>query len=77
MGARMTRRIEKPAVGCHAKADHHRLSPRVMIQFDREMFDTLRARATAEHTSFAEQVRTYIEWGFEADRQAKQRWPEA
>jgi hypothetical protein len=35
--------------------------------FDPETFEAIRTRAVREQTSFAEQVRTLVEWGLEAE----------
>lgn len=37
------------------------------VVFPTEMFDRLRDQAVKLKTSFSEQVRTYIEWGFMAE----------
>jgi len=37
----------------------------VVCRFDDEQFEDIQARATAENTSFAEQVRLLCEWGLE------------
>ena len=39
---------------------------RVVCAFDEETFDQVRARAIAQNTSFAEQVRQLVDWGLEA-----------
>lgn len=41
---------------------------RIVVSFDDETFAAIRARACAEGTSFAEQVRILTEWGLEAER---------
>lgn len=38
-------------------------SRRIMISFDLETFEEIRARALKEHTGFATQVRLLCEWG--------------
>jgi hypothetical protein len=40
-------------------------SRRIVVQFDDETFGEIRRRAEAEGSSFAEQVRTLVEWGLE------------
>jgi hypothetical protein len=40
--------------------------PQIVIRFDRDTFDEIRARAVKEQTSFSEQVRKLIVWGLEA-----------
>lgn len=41
---------------------------RIVVAFDEETFAQVRKRAVSEKTSFAEQVRTLVEWGLlEAD----------
>ena len=40
---------------------------RVVITFDPETFEQVRNRADRLETSFAEQIRTLVEWGLEAD----------
>ncbi len=37
------------------------------INFDQEMFEEIKAFARRDNVSFAEQVRTLIQWGLEAD----------
>lgn len=39
---------------------------RVVVQFDEASFAEIRGLAKAERTSFAEQIRTLVEWGLEA-----------
>jgi hypothetical protein len=39
---------------------------RIVVAFPEETFADVRARAEKEGTSFAEQVRTLVEWGLEA-----------
>lgn len=36
---------------------------RVVVAFDDETFEAIRGRALVEQTSFAEQVRRFVEWG--------------
>lgn len=55
-----------PAVGCHDARDTMRERPQIVIRFDRDTFDEIRARAVKEQTSFSEQVRKLIVWGLEA-----------
>jgi hypothetical protein len=38
----------------------------ISIRFDDLTFETIRERAKTEKTSFAEQVRTLVEWGLES-----------
>ncbi|OWJ67423.1 hypothetical protein [Inquilinus limosus] len=38
---------------------------RIVVSFDRDTFEQIRQRAERERTSFAEQVRTLVEWGLE------------
>lgn len=40
---------------------------RIVVSLDDEMFAEVARRAEQNRTSFAEQVRTLIEWGLEAD----------
>lgn len=40
---------------------------RIIIEFDNEMFDEIRQRAIKHHTTFAEQVRTLVQWGLDED----------
>lgn len=52
----------------------HGLCKRIVVSFDDETFDTIRARAVENGTSFAEQVRELVEWGldtYKAERSAK------
>jgi hypothetical protein len=51
------------ALGCEPKGRPY--VRRINIDFDDEMFGAIRARADRERTSFAEQVRTFCEWGLE------------
>jgi hypothetical protein len=60
----MTRRRE-PAKGCCSPDDVNRLSPQTVVRFDRKTFAQIRAQAVSEQTSFSEQVRLLVEWGFE------------
>ncbi|WP_442580738.1 hypothetical protein ACSBOB_01675 [Mesorhizobium sp. ASY16-5R] len=41
---------------------------RIVVSFDVEKFDQIRARAVAKGTSFAEQVRLLTEWGLEVEQ---------
>lgn len=43
----------------------------VCVAFDVDTFEEIRARANAEKTSFAAQVRLLCEWGLEADNDAQ------
>lgn len=52
----------RQAVGCR-KGNH----VKVVCAFDEEMFQAVRALAVKHRTSVAEQVRTLVEWGLEAD----------
>jgi len=54
-----------PAVGCHHPRDKQKERPQIVIRFDRDTFDQVRALAVKEGTSFSEQVRRLIEWGLE------------
>jgi len=40
--------------------------PQISIRFDDLTFETIRERAKVENTSFAEQVRTLVEWGLDS-----------
>lgn len=62
----MTRRwqIERVAKG----VTDRRVARRVVIAFDDETFATIRQRAIAAETSFAEQVRLLVEWGLETEK---------
>jgi hypothetical protein len=50
------------AVGCMRKG-----MLKVVCAFDPETFEQIRNRAIKEGTSFAEQVRTLVEWGIDSD----------
>jgi hypothetical protein len=39
----------------------------LVCYFDPDQFDEIRTRATKHGTSFSEQVRLLVEWGFEAE----------
>jgi hypothetical protein len=41
--------------------------PRIVVEFDDEMFKEIRTRAIREGTSFCEQVRLLCQWGLEED----------
>jgi hypothetical protein len=41
---------------------------RIVVAFDEETFGQIRGLAVAKQTSFAEQVRTLVEWGIEENR---------
>lgn len=58
-------RSSNPALGACRPDDQQRLTPQIVVRFDRETFDQIRGRAVAQHTSFAEQVRQLVEWGLE------------
>jgi len=51
----------QPAIG----SVKSRGSRRIVVQFDDETFDVIRRRAKDAGTSFAEEVRTLVEWGLE------------
>ncbi len=40
---------------------------RIVIEFSQEDFDAIRRKAVLDGTSFAEAVRTLVQWGFEAE----------
>ncbi len=52
-----------PAKGCR---EHGKV--KVVCAFDEEMFQAVRARAIKRGGSMAEEIRTLIEWGLEADQ---------
>lgn len=59
-----------PAVGSKKRGGHRGEfgdARRVVILFPGEMFRDIRDRAAKKQTSFAEQARLLIEWGFEAE----------
>lgn len=56
----------QPAKGSCRSYDLYRMRPQIVVRFDRATFGQIRARAVAENTSFAEQVRLLAEWGLEA-----------
>ena len=39
---------------------------RIVIEFSEEDFAAIRSKAVSDGTSFAEAVRTLVQWGFEA-----------
>ena len=39
---------------------------RVLVAFDNDTFADIRQQAIAAHVSFAEQLRTLVEWGMES-----------
>lgn len=43
---------------------------KVTIRLDEETFEELRKRALKNCTTFAEQVRLFVEWGLEVDEAA-------
>jgi hypothetical protein len=43
----------------------------IVVRIDDETFAEIRAIAVAEQTSFSEQIRMLIEWGLEAQRNAR------
>lgn len=44
----------------------HRRKIRAVVGFEPDTFETIRKRATKSRVSFAEEVRTLVEWGLEA-----------
>lgn len=50
-----------------ARGHDYRQQRRVVVGFDPETFDQIRTRAQQHRTSFAEEVRTLIEWGLESE----------
>lgn len=62
----MTRRWQAERVG-KGIADR-RAALRIVVCFDDETFETIRQRAMAAETSFAEQVRLLVEWGLETEK---------
>lgn len=43
---------------------------RTDVYFDHDTYDIIRQRAVANRTSFAEEVRTLVEWGLESAKEA-------
>lgn len=58
----------KPGHGSTARGDgrQHGDLRRIIVSFPEETFAEIRERAERERTSFAEQVRTLVEWGLES-----------
>lgn len=55
--------MSAPGFGSVAPGKRHQR--RIIVGFDDETFEQIRARAKAEQTSFGEQVRLLVEWGLE------------
>ena len=49
------------------RGHRHRAKVRIMIGFDPETFNEVREQALASGESFAERVRTLVEWGLESE----------
>ena len=49
------------------RGHQHRHQRRIVVGFDPETFEQVRERAARAQRSFAEEARTLIEWGLEAD----------
>ena len=64
-GAGRIRRIKPKTVG--AGVEVRPGYPRIVIEFDNEMFAEIRKRAIACGVSFSEQARTLIQWGLDED----------
>lgn len=58
----LPRPTSAPAVGYR---NHGKI--RVVVSFDDDTFSEIRAKATRDKTSFAEQVRQLVEWGLMTD----------
>lgn len=62
------RRRKSPGKGSTAHAGaKERHERRIVVSFDDETFAAVRARAVSNNSSFAEQVRTLVDWGLEAE----------
>jgi len=57
------------ARGYSRGARQGRGTKRIAIQLPDEMFEEIARRAHTNKVSFAEQVRTYVEWGLEVENQ--------
>lgn len=61
-------RKRTPAVGHKdARFPEH---TQIVVRFEDELFEILRRRATAQNTSFGEQVRILVEWGLGSESEA-------
>lgn len=60
----MGSRIQKRKVGAGVARKTGRRG--IVVEFDVDTFAQVRERALANDTSFAEQVRTLVEWGLES-----------
>lgn len=58
-----TYRKRKPAIGWRERG-----KVKVVCCFDEETFEIVRGRAIKKEISLAEEVRTLVEWGLEADK---------
>jgi len=58
-----------PGKGCKRKGDV--ATTQIVVRFDDDTFAQIRERALADETSIAEQIRTLVEWGLEAERQSQ------
>ena len=64
-GVQMTRAVSAGKVARGVR--HGPNDMRIVVSFDDDTFATIRSRAVAQGTSFAEQVRQLCEWGLEAE----------
>lgn len=62
-------RTKAPGKGSTSRGDGRQYGDqrRIVVSFSQETFEVIRERALKEGGSFAEQVRTLVEWGLEAD----------
>lgn len=58
---------KSPARGCKRRSDV--ATTQIVCRFDDDTFAEIQARATAQGTSFNEQVRQLVEWGLESARE--------
>lgn len=61
-------RRASPAVGAFSRRDKNRERPQIVIRFDRETFDQIRAIAQRNNWSFNGVTRLLVEWGLEEMR---------
>lgn len=61
----MTYRKKEPGKGSKRPGDTE--TTQIVVRMDDETFQQVRARAIAEQTSIAHQLRLLIEWGLEAE----------
>ena len=53
------------------KGERRRTGSRITIEFDDITFDEIKKRAIREKSSFAEQVRTLVEWGLNSEQETE------